>query len=309
MRVFLAGGSGFIGGHVLRALLERGHTVTCLARGKSLRGLAAIAGVETVAGEFTRPADWRHRVAGHEAVVNAVGIIRERRGASFEAVQTRAPVALFEAAAEAGVRKIVQISALGADDAAASAFHRSKRAADRRLAELGIPYAVLRPSVVYGPGDHSMAFFIRLARLPLTPVPGDGQYRMQPLYVGDLARAVVLAVADGTGDGALDVGGADAVTFDALLDILARRMGKPRGARKLHVPWPLIGTVALLTDVLGGLGPITRDELGMLRRGNTCDNGPFIRRFGFQPLGLEAGLDRRASATAMPAPDHRPPNS
>src|SRR5438309_8614297 len=115
MRIFLTGGTGFIGGHLLRALVERGHAVTCLARGSRANQLEAMAlpGARVVQGEFTQPEEWLPNLSGHDAVVNTVGIIRETKRASFAAVHTAAPVALFEAAARSGVQKIVQLSAVG----------------------------------------------------------------------------------------------------------------------------------------------------------------------------------------------------
>lgn len=300
MRVFLAGATGFIGSHTLCALAARGHHVTCLIRrsGRSsaewqrvTRHLAAIPGTRIVAGEWTRPASWRGAVAGHDAVVNAVGIIRETRRARFDLVQTAAPVALFEAASKVAGCKIVQLSALGADAGARSAFHRSKCAADEHLTRLGVPYVILRPSFVYGPGDHSMAFFARLARLPLAPVPGDGRSLLQPLYIGDLVSAIVQAVErDDLSAHVVDAGSAEALTFDALLDCLARAEGKTHGARKLHLPWPLMALAAAGTDLLGGHGPITRDELGMLRRVMPVDIVPFAALFGFVPRPFSEGV-------------------
>jgi uncharacterized protein YbjT (DUF2867 family) len=295
MRVFLTGATGFIGGHVLRGLVERGHQVTCLARGGGAAAMRALAlpGVEVIEGEFTALASWTARVAGHDAVVNSVGIIRETPRARFDAVHTNAPIALFDAAKQAGVRKVVQISALGADDAAESRYHLSKRAADRHLTPLGVPYVVLRPSFVYGPGDHSMTFFQSLAALPVTPVPGDGQYRVHPLHIFDLVRAVVLAVErDDLRDFAIDVGGGEPLTFDELLDQLSERIDR-RPARKLHVPWGVMSLVAATTDTLGGRGPISGEELAMLRRGNFTDNKPFIEKFGFAPLSFPVGLARQ----------------
>lgn len=294
MRIFLTGATGFIGGHVLHALLAAGHTVTCLARGTGATRLrhAGYPGVAVAEAPFQAATDWPALVAGHDAVVNCVGIIRETAGGSFEEIHTHAPVALFEAAAAVGVRKVVQVSALGADEGATTAYHLSKRDADRRLMELGVPYVVLRPSLVYGPGDHSMTFFQSLAALPVTPVPGDGQSQLQPLHVEDLARAVVQAVQrEDLRNLTLDLGGADTLSFDALLDTLARRLGKRR-ALKLHVPLPMMRLAATMTDALGGHGPISSDELSMLQRGNHGDNGPFIQAFGFAPVGLETGLAR-----------------
>src|SRR5204863_3685040 len=167
--------------------------------------------------------EWLEQVAGHDAVINTVGIIRESPGSSFQCVHTDAPIALFEAAARAGVRKIVQLSALGAEEGAADRYRSSKGAADARLARLGVPYVVVRPSLIYGSGDQSMTFFLSLAALPVTPVPGDGQYRVQPIHVDDLTRALVASVErDDLAGLTVDVGGAEALTFDALLDGLAR---------------------------------------------------------------------------------------
>lgn len=288
MRIFLAGATGFIGGHLLRELLARGHEVTCLVRPTAR--LPQQPGLRIVMGEWTTPAGWLDAVAGHEAIVNAVGIIRETPAASFAAVHTTAPLSLF-AAAQAGARKVVQVSALGADEGAVSRFHRSKRAADRGLAALGVPYVILRPSLVYGPGDHSMDFFARLVALPLTPVPGDGSFLVQPIHVADLARAVALAVErDDLTAATIDAGGGEALTFDAMLDLLARWRGK-RGARKVHIPWWAMRLVARSTDLLGR-GPITSEELGMLRRGNHADIGPFVAAFGFEPPGFAEGVAR-----------------
>lgn len=303
MNIFLTGATGFIGGHILRLLSARGYRVSCLVRPSSAYShLEELPGVRIVQGEWTRPERWINRVVGHDAVINAVGIIRQTRQASFAQVHTHSPIALFEAAASAGVGKIVQISALGADEAARSGFHRSKLAADRLLAQLGAPYVILRPSFVYGPGDHSMAFFSRLARLPLTPVPGDGRYRVQPLHVRDLVQAVLVALERPDFAAVVtDIGGGEVLTFNELLDLLASQQGKAHGARKVHIPWKVMSLVAIATDhLLNGHGPITTDELDMLRRENfTSQHARFVELFGFEPLPFRQGLTWR-DCTVLP---------
>lgn len=302
MAIFLVGATGFIGGHILRALSAQGYEVTCLVRPASRhptmarQPLEALPGVRVVEGEWTRPESWRASVAGNEMVINAVGMIRESRLASFAQVHTTSAIALFEAAAKTGASKIVQISALGADELARSRFHRTKLAADHYLARLGVPYVILRPSLVYGPGDHSMAFFSHLARLPVTPVPGDGCYRVQPLHVRDLVRAVLCAVqrAD-LSTVVAEIGGGEVLTFNDMLDLLARMQGKSRGARKVHIPWSVMSLVALATDGLSGHGPITTDELNMLKRENfTSRRAQFVDLFGFDPLPFSIGVTERS---------------
>lgn len=300
MRIFLTGGSGFIGSHFLQALVARGHEVTVLVRASARAEVESQAWprVRIVVGEFSTPQGWIDAVAGHEVVINSVGIIRERGASTFEAVHHMAPIALFDAAQRGGAKRIIQISALGADATATTPYHRTKRAADEHLAQLGVPYVVLRPSIVYGPGDHSMTFFQSLASLPLVFMPGDGRYRLQPVAIEDLVAAVVKAVETPDFPSVtVDVGGAKALSFRELLDLLAARLGR-RPPIKAPVPLFVMRRVARYTDHCGGRGPISTDELTMLLAGNAGDNAPFQAAFGIEPVSLEVGLARHPLRTA-----------
>ncbi len=291
MLVLLTGATGFIGGHLLRALLAAGHTVRAVAR----REGPAIPGVEWVRGDFSAahtPEAWAAAVAGVDAVVNAVGIIREVPGQRFVDLHERAPVALFTAANAAGVRRLVQVSALGSDDVSPEPYFRTRRVADRLVVQLG--GSVIRPSFVWGPGDLSMRMFRSMAALPVIPVVGDGAYRVQPVHVADVVRALV-AAAESERGGEWDVGGAESLSFNQLLDALRRRIGRRSPAVKLCVPLPLMRLVAGVGSATG-IGPITRDELSMLLRGSTCELGPFRERFGFVPRGFTEGLSTEAGA-------------
>lgn len=302
MRILLAGATGFIGGHLLRTFREAGHEVRAIAR----RPGAARPGVEWVVGDFATahtPGEWAAAVAGCDVVVNAVGIIREAPGQTFSALHERGPAALFAAGAAAGAR-LVQISALGCDDVAREPYFRHRRVVDRQVLAAG--GFVLRPSFVWGPGDHSMRMFRSMAALPVVPVVGDGGALVRPVHVADLARAVRLA-AEGDGPpGAWDVVGAEAMPFASLFDVLRVRIGRRAPAWKLHVPVPVMRVVAQLTAALGR-GPITPDELSMLLRGSTAPVEPFAVRFGFVPRGLRAGLvdepgaDREATLAEVDA--------
>lgn len=138
-----------------------------------------------------------------------------------------------------------------------------------------------------------MTFFGGLAALPITPVPGDGSYPSQPLHIDDLAAAVAHAVeSDDCKDITVDAGGPDTLTFDAILDALARDQGRTRGALKFHVPLGLMKLSAALTDTLGGIGPINKDELSMLLRGNVARDDSFATHFALQRTPFTAGLAR-----------------
>ena len=274
MRVLLLGAGGFIGRYVAEALRARSHAVTA--------GKVDFARAH-------RPEDWMAALAGMDAVINAVGIIRERRGQSFEALHAAAPRALFDACRRAGVRRVVQVSALGADEAPQSRFHRTKRAADQHLAGLDLDWAIVQPSLVFGAGGKSARLFALLAALPVTPLPGDGRQRVQPVHVDDLAELIVRLLAD-PGRRVVHAVGPRAITLREWLGLLRAQMGLGR-TRFLELPlWAV---------------PVERETLQMLQRGNTGppqaitrilgrpprDPGEFVRPAEAQGLALRAKLD------------------
>lgn len=183
MKMLLLGATGFIGRHVAQALQAQGHTVVNLPNPQGQRVDMAC---------MTSVSDWLPRLAGVDAVVNAVGVLRERPSQPMAQVHTAAPVALFQACAQAGVRRVLQVSALGVD-AGRTAYARTKRDADAALLALTrdgqLDGVVLRPSIVLGPGGASTALFARLARWPVLGWPRRArQGQVQPLAVTDLAR-------------------------------------------------------------------------------------------------------------------------
>ena len=156
--IMLTGANGFVGNILTRSLLAAGQAVKPVSRREGI----------DFAGMLT-PAQWRDHLAGIDAVINCVGIIGETGRQRFDHVHHLAPKALFQACAEVGVRRVVQISALGADERARTHYHLSKRAADESLMRLDLDWFVLRPSLIYGPGGQSTRLFMKLARLPWLP--------------------------------------------------------------------------------------------------------------------------------------------
>src|SRR5690606_3292573 len=205
---------------------------------------------------------------GIDVVINAVGILRERGTATFGALHARAPIALFDAAAQVGVRRVVQISALGADEGAQSRYHRSKKQADDYLATLPLDWVVVQPSLVYGPGGTSAKLFDTLAALPLIPLPGGGRQRIQPVHIDDLVEAIVRLVEyDGPLRGIFPAVGAEALSFGEWLRAVRAQLGLPH-TLALPIPAWMMRIAAALGERLPGL--LDRESLTMLERGNTA---------------------------------------
>jgi len=297
--ILVTGASGFIGSHLVAALLSHGFRVTAVVRDceKTQRNFPDI---HCLPCDFRRdhhPDDWLSRLEGVDAVINAVGIIGEERRQRFDDLHTRAPKALFDACKQAGVRKVIQISALGADAEAVSRYHLSKRAADEHLARSDLAWVILRPSIVYGPGAKSMGLFEAMATLPLIPLVGDGRQEIQPIHVADLVQAVLRCLAaDGPNRVLIDAVGPEPMQFRELLQQLRQWLDGGR-ARFLSMP---IGMVRRLAGV-GGLlkiGPLDAEAVDMLQRGNSAAVEPFERRLGFRPRRLR---DHLAATPALDA--------
>ncbi len=264
MNILICGADGFLGAAIAAALQARGHTV--------LRGVhrPRLPGDVTV--DYRRdlaPDDWLPRLAGVDAVVNAVGILREREPDDFDRIHCRAPAALFRACALAGIRRVVQISALGA---APTDYLRSKHAADQVLLTESAQGVVLRPSLIFGENGTSTRFFLMLASLPIHFIPG-GTGRLQPVHVDDVAAAVArLLEIDTPAERIVPLVGPRRLSY-------AEWLAGYRAGMGLAPAWriPLPAGLMTLTARLAGLVPaslLCADTWTMLRADNTADPAP-----------------------------------
>jgi uncharacterized protein YbjT (DUF2867 family) len=220
-----------------------------------------------------RISDWIPRLCGIDLVINAVGIVRERRFQTFDAIHVRAPCALFDACVVTGVRRVIQISALGADAGACSQYHLSKRRADEHLAELPIAWTIVQPSLVYGPGGASAKLFTQLASLPYIPLVGAGSQALQPVHIEDVICGICNLIDGELGQRSIiPFVGPVAVTLREYLAALRMSMGlKP--ARYIRVPVTVMRPIAHTAELLP-VGILNREILEMLLRGNTGDARP-----------------------------------
>lgn len=279
--MLVLGAGGFIGAHAAAALEAAGHRVVRAGRADA---------------DFTRNVDaatWAARLRGIDVVVNAVGLFAGADEALLQAVHACAPIALFDACAAAGVR-VVQVSALGADERAPEAFLRTKALADDHLLAAHADAVVLRPSLVYGRGGASARLFDALAALPLIPLPGGGRQRIQPVHVGDVAAAIVAAVERPRATPrVLAVVGAHASTLRVFVDALRRQIAGAR-ARFVGIAPSLVRLGTTL-----GLPWMGGEALAMLERGSTADPAPLARLLERPPRAIDAFVAPGERAAAL----------
>ena len=290
MNVLVCGGSGCIGRAVVRALRWRGHRVVAASRNGNTDG-------ETMALDFMHarsPAACAEdlRARRIDAVVNCVGILMPGDDASFERVHIEGPVELFRGAALAGIGRVVQISALGiaaTAQADESAYLRSKRLADEALLGLDLDAAIVRPSLVFGPGSASAALFATLASLPVIGLPGHGRQRVQPIHVLELAEIITgLVERTGSARGVYELGGKEPIDYRRMLASYRAAQGLGE-AIWLPVPMPLMALGALLAERVPQR-VFSRDTLRLLEHGNLPARNAAPALLGRAPTSLAEGL-------------------
>ena len=275
--VTIFGGSGFVGRHVVRALARRGWLIRVAVRRPDLafhlQPLGTVGQIHAVQANVRYPASLAEAVRGADAVIDLVGILREKGRQRFEAVHSEGARAVAKAAKDAGIATLVHMSALGADAKSRSAYARSKAQGEAGVAEVFPEAIIIRPSLVFGPEDDFFNRFAALACLsPILPLIGGGETKFQPVFVGDVAEVFARAL-DGQVKGATtyEIGGPEVKSFRALMEYLCSVIGRKR----LLMPIPFAGArlLALITEIADtvslGLFPhnllITRDQVELLR--------------------------------------------
>jgi uncharacterized protein YbjT (DUF2867 family) len=290
--IAITGGTGFIGSHLVRLVLDSGRRVRVLARRPGRGYDLARAGAELVRGDILDPRSLEQGFDGAEAVIHLVGIIVEKGANTFEAVHHRGTANVVAAARAAGVKRLVHMSALGTREAARSDYHRTKWRGEEAVRASGLDWTIHRPSLVYGEGPDFVSRFVSIIRWsPVLPVPGDGRNLLQPVWVGDVAACFLQSVAKPETVGrAYELGGPRPCTLDEVLDEVMAVLGKRRP--RVHVPIRLLNPqLAVLEKVLPN-PPATRDQLLMLLEDNVCDTGPMRRDFDVEMPSLRKGLER-----------------
>jgi len=284
------GGAGFIGRYLVPRLAHAGYTVRIAGRdiekAAALRPMGRPAQIVPVQASVTDAAAIARAVAGAEVVVNLVGILAEKRKGDFARIQGTGPRLIADAAASAGVRRLVHVSAIGASGTSASGYGRSKAAGEAAVTAGFSGAVILRPSIVFGPEDQFFNRFAAMARLsPVLPVIA-GDTRFQPVYVGDVAAAIMAALTlPPEAPRLYELGGPEVLTFRQILDYILKITRHQR--RLLTLPMGLARLQARVLERLPGK-MLTTDQLAMLAHDNVASGLlPGLAALGIQPTPID----------------------
>ncbi len=293
--VTVFGGSGFLGRHAVRALAKRGYRIRVAVRRPELTGylqpMGRVGQIHAVQANLRYPQSVAAALRDADIAVNLVGILCERGRQRFDAIQAVGAEAVALAAQSAGAR-LVHVSAIGADAQSRSRYARSKAEGERRVLAAAPAATIMRPSIVFGPEDDFFNRFAALACIaPALPLPGGGHTRFQPVFAGDAAEAIALAVDGSTKAGTIyELGGPAVHTFRELMDFILATIERRR--LLVPVPFALLKLQAAFAQFLPG-PPITPDQVEMLKRDNVVSDdarrdGRTLEALGILPDTIEA---------------------
>lgn len=296
--VTVFGGSGFIGRHIVRALARRGWRIRVASRRPELafhlQPLGGVGQIHAVQANLRHRDSIRQAVHDSAAVVNLVGLLRESGLQSFDSIHVGGAEAISEAVKEAGITTLVHLSAIGADPSHDSAYARTKAAGEVAIRSAVPEAIVFRPSIVFGPEDQFFNRFAEMARFtPALPLIGGGTTRFQPVFVGDVAEAVAIAVENGaTPATTYELGGPVIATFKQLLKFILATIDRKRWL--VNVPFETAEKLGSATEVVMkytyGLFPetfaITKDQIELLKRDNVVSEAAIAQARTLQGLGL-----------------------
>lgn len=273
MNIIIFGGSGFIGSRTVQILKEQGHQVCTPDR----RAFDFLHPNETAA---------RRLLEGQDVLINCIGIM-SRHAQILETVHYHTPRQLATWAKAAGVKRWVQLSALGADPSHSINFVGSKGRGDDAIAQNDISIAIARPSVVYGRGGTSCELFIKLASLPLLPLPEGGRFPLQPVHLADVAEGLAkLAVQADTDHSIINMAGSQTLTLAKYLTTIRQTLHHKPPQRILSFPLRLLNPALPLANILSN-GIISRDSFSLLKQGSCADYSDFAALLGREPLAAE----------------------
>src|SRR5262245_45879295 len=293
MNVLVTGGTGFVGGEIVTQLHKAGYTVHLLSRkADAPRPM----GVEIHCGDILRSESVANACAGMDAVIHLAGIISEAGDQTYENVHLLGTHNVIQGAKRAGVRRFIHMSALGTRPNAAARYHQTKWAAEELVCGSGLDWTIFRPSIIYGPNDGFVNRFATLIRLlPIVPIVGSGETKLQPVPVEAVAHAFVLALTEPAATGAtFDLCSRETWTLNEIVDQIMWVMNLRR--RTLHLPLVIARAQAAAFEFLFATlfrrpPPLNRDQVLMLQEDNVGNGRAAEALFGLQPGSFRQGIE------------------
>lgn len=296
--VTVIGGTGFLGRQIVRRLAKEGYRIRVTTRAPSraydMKPLGDVGQIAVVKADIRNEGDVAAAVAGAKIVINTVGILRPSGGRSFDAMHNEGAAIVARCAAKAGAERLIHISSIGADPKARASYSRTKGEGEAQVREAFPTATILRPSVMFGPGDGFFNMFanaIRFAKVAF-PVFGGGKTKFQPVFVGDVAEALANALVDERARGrTYELGGPSVYSMKELLTFISATIERKRGF--YSIPFFLTEFAAALTGWLP-FAPLTLDQARLLRKDNVVKAGPDAASVGtladlcVQPTSVEA---------------------
>ena len=291
MLILVTGATGFVGRRVVRELQAHHHRVRCYVHTPGRERLFPDRSVDVHYGSVSDPAALAGAFYGVEAVVHLVGIVRQQRRRTFDQINRQGVANVVAAAGETRVKHFIQLSAIGASDSSTYSYLFSKWLGEQEVVNSGLPYTIIRPSIIFGEGDEFLNALAALVRVfPVVPVVGSGRNRFQPIAVDDVARCVALAVDREDLKGkTIEIGGPQQLSYNEIVAAIARNLGKRR--MRFHVPVWLMYLATAVLQRLQPRPPVTTDQLRMLAIRNIAEPGVVEQVFGFTPRPLEGNID------------------
>ena len=280
-----------MGRAVVRELQEHHHRVRCLVHTPGNERMFPDRSVEVHYGSVSDPEALARALYDVEAVIHLVGIIRRSRNRTYDLINRQGVANVVAAAKEVGVKHFIQVSALGATNDAGYPYLYSKWRGDQEVVNSGLSYTIVRPSIMFGPGDEFLNTLAGLVRTtPVVPVAGSGRNRFQPIAVADMARCLALTVDREDLKGKIvEIGGPDQLSYNEVISLIARTLGKRR--LRLHVPvWMMYIATVILQKVVSR-PPVTTDQLKMIAIRNVAETSIVQETFGFTPRPLEGNIE------------------
>ncbi len=289
-QITIFGATGFLGRHIVKRLAKDGWRIIVPTRDPAkalfLRPMGDVGQIVPLTCQPHREDEVVEVLQGSNAAINLIGILFEKGTSNFQSAHVETAARIARVSREQGVSNFVQISAIGADRASASQYARSKAMGEEAVRSFFPEAVILRPSIVFGPEDGFFNLFASLARFsPFLPLIGGGHTRFQPVYVGDVAEAVTLALKPESAGQSFELGGPQIYTFRALLELMLRLTNRQCGL--VSLPWPVAYLQASLMEVMPR-PLLTRDQVKLLRNDNVVSSSAqSLYELGVSPTALE----------------------